>query len=140
MKKNIWKSCLLTFILVISIGANVFASSETVIEPRWSYITGITGSIRIEKSIATVMAGGRSENQEIAYVGETVILQRSDGNSWKDLKTWEDTSDGPKTQIQETYAVYKGYSYRLSITVRAYAANGTLKETVTVYHNYGEYN
>ena len=68
----------------------------------------------------------------------TCALQQLKNSSWKTIKSWTESADDTGLIMEEEYAVYKGYSYRLKVTAKAYNGS-TLKETVTEYFDYGYY-
>ena len=68
------------------------------------------------------------------YKAEIIVtLQQLDGR-WKPLKTWT-VKNTENAEINETYYVEAGYSYRLSVTHKAYNSSGKLVESFERYSN-----
>lgn len=61
----------------------------------------------------------------------SMVLQKND-NGWRAIKTWE-TSGTPTANIQETYKVVAGYSYRLVVTATVYNSQGNYVEAASAY-------
>lgn len=63
-------------------------------------------------------------------VGLTVVLQQYDGG-WNSYKTWN-VSAASIAELDKTYAVASGYTYRLKVTFKSYE-DGTLVDSNTKY-------
>ena len=135
MKKISWKAL---FVLVTVF--SLLCTSIVWAQPRWSHLTYIGGDIDIDDSnnaTVTVIVDASSKDADSLKV--TCALQQLKNSSWKTIKSWTESADDTGLIMEEEYAVYKGYSYRLKVTAKAYNGS-TLKETVTEYFNYGYYN
>lgn len=106
--------------------------------PRWSYLALIVGSLEIsDDNSATVTVTCGADGVKVDSLKVTCDLQQLDG-SWKTIKSWTVSKDSSDLILQKEYAVYKGYSYRLKVTAKAYK-DSKLLETVTEYFDYGYY-
>ena len=90
--------------------------------------------------IATISASGQSSITSSADSVELIVdLQRYKDGKWETIKTWSDKPEATFAAVYERYAIAKGYSYRLYLTVKAYQGNKLL-ETATDIYSYGAYN
>lgn len=114
-------------------------ASATMVEPRWDYVSTITGDLEITSGgTAVVDADGTAANYGVTRVHLTASLQQKDG-TWKELKSWSVAADARGVIMPTKYwAVAHDYEYRLVITVKAYK-NSTLLETATATIDYGYY-
>ena len=128
------KRCLV-FVLTLMM---LMATSLTA-HARWSYLVVISGTMRINSwNQAHIEVSCSADGTSVDSVSATCELQQLDG-SWKTIKTWTESSNGPDLLYEKDYAVYKGYSYRLKITAKAYQGSRQV-ESVTEYFDYGYYN
>ena len=134
MKKTSWKTRLILAMII-----SMFVVSTAWAAPRWSHLTYISGHIEIDDdNDAWVSVVADASPQDADTLTVKCELQQLK-NSWKTIKSWTEKSDDTSVLLDGEYAVYKGYSYRIKVTAKAYKGS-TLKETVTEYFNYGYYN
>lgn len=132
-------------LLVVSavLGLSMTAFAKTHIEPRWSYFTTVVGDLDISDSgKATVMVVVSANRGKVDQVKSECNLQRLEGSTWKTIKSWSEEShpDSPHiVDINKTYYVEKGYSYRIQVKSKAYK-DGSLKESITSTFDYGYFN
>lgn len=136
--KNFKKALLLTLSLVLMLSFSLSAYAESA-TPRWNYMMSMSGDLDINSlGVATANVSCYANESTIDKMSVTCVLQKLDGN-WKNQKTWTVSDSGAAVIFTKQAAVYKNYSYRIKVTAKAYA-NGSLKETVTQYYDYGYYN
>lgn len=113
---------------------------DTGISVQWSDVSTITSRMDIDSwGVATVSASGQAKASSSADSVEIVVnLQKYENGSWNTIKTWTDKKDVKFASIYENYAVARGYSYRLSITVNAYKGSRIIESASDTY-NYGYY-
>lgn len=137
---------LITMILVACIfvanTTTVFAARrpDTGISPQWSDVSTIVSDMKVDSwGIATVSATGQAKASSSADSVEVILdLQKYENGSWNTIKTWTDKKDVKFATVVERYAIAKGYSYQLNITVNAYKGN-TIIETASDIYYYGLY-
>ena len=114
-------------------------ASAVSIQPRWDYVSSITGDLDITSGgTAALHAEGTAANYDVTSVRITASLQQKDG-TWRELKSWSSSSAGYMAVIDtKRWAVAHDYEYRLVITLKAYK-NSTLLETATATIDYGYY-
>lgn len=135
--KKFKKALLLTLSLVLMLSFSLSAYAEAT--PRWNYMMSMSGDLDINNlGVATAHVSCFANASTIDEMRVTCVLQKLDG-SWKNQKTWTVSDTSASILFSKQTAVYKNYSYRIKVTAKAYA-NGSLKETVTQYYDYGYYN
>lgn len=65
-------------------------------------------------------------------------LQQKQSSAWKSIKTWYVTDTNP-CSAEKTYAVNKGYDYRVYVTATIYDGNGNQIEQGTQYSDIKHY-
>jgi len=135
-------SMLLAACILVSNTTIVFAAKkpDTGISIQWSDVSTIVSDMTVDSwGVAKVSASGMAKASSSADSVEVIVdLQRYSNGSWENLKTWTNKVDAQFAAINEKYAITKGYSYRLSITVNAYKGSRLL-ETASDIYNYGLY-
>ena len=120
----------------------VFAARkpDTGISIQWSDVSTITSNMKVDSwGVATISATGQAKAASSADSVEVIAdLQKYENGSWTSLKSWSDKKDIKFATLSEKYAIAKGYSYRVYITVNAYKGN-TLLETADDIYYYGLY-
>lgn len=130
---------LLLMVMVIGILSSITAFAGNGIAPHWSYMMMISADMEVNDynyAVIDVMASCDPDDADSMKV--TLKLQQYDGG-WKTIKTWTETINDTSGGFLKDYAIYKGYSYRNQVTVRAYKGSKLL-ETVTENFDYGYYN
>ncbi len=134
---------LLTVCILMSNVTTVFAAGgeNAGIMPHWTDVSTISSRMEVDKwGIATISASGQSSITSSADSVELIVdLQRYKDGKWETIKTWSDKPEATFAAVYERYAIAKGYSYRLYLTVKAYQGNKLL-ETATDIYSYGAYN
>lgn len=127
MKKIL--SVALVLCIMLSVAAPVFASTDDVaIAPLYTYIFTIGGGISInslgvatcEGFVTSISAGGNGK--------VTVTLQRYENSAWNSVKSWTVTGKATCTSASNSYAITKGYNYRVYVTGTVYNTSGTALE------------
>lgn len=123
---------------VLAIAGLLSFSMAAEIAPRWSYITVVDGTLDISSGgSATVSAKGEAYTQGVDNVKLTASLQQQKNGSWTTIKSWSASANARQVLLsKQTYPVAHGYSYRLSITLKAYK-DQTLLESGSTTREYG---
>lgn len=98
---------------------------------RYSYINIVSASIRLTGATAVCFGNGRGK-----YANTTthllVTLQRKapDAAAWSGIKSWSTTTNGiAMAQIEESYTITSGYSYRVRVRCQIKDSSGNVLET-----------
>lgn len=136
MKKSICKVfslfCLLAVMLVPC--QAVFASDveeNYTVAPMMTYIADYTIDFSIRNGVAGVIA---SVDGDVLTATKTKViaeLQVKNGSSWIPVKIWTESQNFYTTEVDETYTVTKGNTYRVKATFTVW--EGSASETVTSY-------
>lgn len=123
---------------VLAIAGLLSFSMAAEIAPRWSYVTAIDGTLGISSNgTASVSAWGDALTKGVDNVELTASLQQYKNGSWSTIKSWSASANSRLvTLAKQTYPVAHGYSYRLSITLKAYKGQ-TLLESGSTTREYG---
>ena len=136
-------SMVLVACILMTNTTTVFAAKdeESGIMPQWSDVSTITSRMEVDKwGIATVSASGMASSTSSADTVELIVdLQRYEDGNWNTIKSWSDKQNIQYASVYEKYAVAKGYSYRLYLTVKAYKGSKLLETATDIYY-YGAYN
>lgn len=102
------------------------------ISPHWIAINQISHGVTFNGSTANVSSNCYAwySNYKV-YI--TVTLQKINGVSISNLKSWSSNGTG-SAHVSETYSVDRG-SYRVQTSVTVYDASGNHVESVTDYSN-----
>ena len=132
-------SMLLAVCILMTNAMTVFAADDgnAGIVPYWSDVSTITSSMEVDKwGIASISATGKASIASSADTVEVIAdLQRYENNDWNTIKTWTDKQNVQFAGVSGRYAIAKGYSYRLYVTVKVYKGT-TLLETATDSYYY----
>ena len=111
MKKRFIKS---TVAIILAIVA-VFTCSGAVTQPRWKYVSTISGDINISAlGIATVSGEGSAASTQVTKTVCKLHLQQLKNQKWTTIKTWSATSNMRYAAVtSKHWAVDRGYSYRI---------------------------
>lgn len=126
MKKRFMKSVVAIILVMVA----VFTCSSAAVQPRWKYVSSISGDINISSlGIATVYGTGSAASTQVTKTVCKLHLQQFKDKKWTTIKTWTATSNMRFAAVDTKYwAVDKGYSYRIYVELEAYNGN-TLLET-----------
>ncbi len=115
-------------------------SAQHGIMPLWDYVIMIAANMDISSSGWTdVFVDIGCDRNSVNKITALIEVQRLENRSWKTVKSWTETSNSSTLAVDKATAVYKGYNYRLKVTVSAYYSS-TLLEKVTETFDYGFYN
>lgn len=125
---------LIVLCLMASFVPAAFAAqeNEATVFPRLVAIAANSVDIDIDEETGVANCDAQCIAKSNYTVKVVCKLQRWNGSSWTTLKTWTNT-DTYAAYVAESWAVYKGYTYRVYATFYVYDANGTLLETVSSY-------
>ena len=132
-------SMALAVMLVVLLAVPCFAATanDNVIMPRFTYFELLTCGLTIDESTG-VSSSNASSYSVPGYTNKIVCkLQRERTNGWTTLKTW--TATGTRyADIDQDWAVYSGYNYRIVVTFSVLDSDGTVLETLTKarYYDY----
>ena len=102
---------------------------DNIVQPRWTYLNSVYAYLDINW-LGVATCEGRATARDFVNVEVVVRLQQLKDTGWATIKSW--TSTGTLTaSASGSYAVYKGYTYRVSVTGYVYDASGKLVETGT---------
>lgn len=106
------------------------AAQANEMQPLWTYVTKITGTIEISNTgMAKVTAKGVANSKGVTKTTVTASLQQLKGGKWEAVKSWSSSSDGTSVSLSEkSWPVAHGYSYRVVTTVKAYAGTSLLEQ------------
>ena len=117
-------------VAIILVMVAVFTCSSAAVQPRWKYVSSISGDINISSlGIATVYGTGSAASTQVTKTVCKLHLQQFKDKKWTTIKTWTATSNMRFAAVDtKHWAVDKGYSYRIYVELEAYNGN-TLLET-----------
>lgn len=127
--------CLILSLTLLMLAATpvLAVENENTVTPRYTYIGRIYSGLTINSlGLSACNANGLAPTA--ASVKLTCKLQRYNGSSWTTVKTWTATGTD-YASVSKNYAVYSGYTYRLSASFSVYNASGVLVESGTCYSN-----
>lgn len=133
-------SVILAFIMLVSTAAPTFAAvvpGGTVVSPQYNYIDTLSAGLTIDENTGISNSNAYCYASGNYKVEVECTLQRYVGAIWTPLKTWTDSGTS-FASIDQDWAVYKGYNYRIYVTFRVRTTAGALLEssTVTRYYAY----
>lgn len=126
---------LLTIALLLAIATPVFAVAADPVQPRFAYINAIDIAFEINESTGIAYCQTDcSANTGVSIVINGTLQQYKNGG-WNDVKSW--VAVGSRyVSMDKQWAVYSGYQYRFSITVKIYNSAGTLLESHSTSKSY----
>lgn len=136
MKKRFMKSAVAVILVMIA----VFTCSSAAVQPRWKYVSSISGNIEISTlGIASVSGEGSAASTQVTKTICKLHLQQLKNQKWTTIKTWTATSNMHYAAVDTKYwAVDKGYSYRIYVELEAYNGN-TLLESGSSFSDFRYY-
>lgn len=132
-------SAALAVILVVLLAVPCFAATtgDNTIMPRFTYFELLTCGLTIDED--TGISSSNAFCYSVSgYTNKVVCkLQRERTNGWTTLKTWTATGNG-YAEVNQDWAVYSGYNYRIVVTFSVLDSDGTVLETLTKarYYDY----
>ena len=138
------KICFLIMISCVLISTPALAgekpintSAIPIIAPRYTYINSASSMLTISDGTATIK-GSVQKTPSGENISLTCILQKKSGFTWKNIKSWSDSSStDPSVYVSQKYTVSKG-EYRVMTNYSVSGTNGT--ESGTAYSKTVEYN
>ena len=120
---------ILSVVLLLTITTPVLAAeNENVVTPRYTHIAMIYSNLSINSATGLTACQADGYAPTASSVKLTCKLQQYNGSSWTTVKTWTATGTDIAT-LSKNYAVYSGYTYRLSASFSVYNASGVLVES-----------
>jgi hypothetical protein len=132
-------SSVLTAVWVLLFAVPCFAATpdENLIMPRFTYFKVLTAGLSIDED--TGVSSSNASSYSVAGYTDKIVckLQRERTNGWLTLKTWTATG-ADYASIDQDWAVYSGYNYRIVVTFSVLDSDGTVLETLTKarYYDY----
>ena len=106
--------------------------TEPEIMPLWEYITGSRASLGIDGSgKATISCYGAGSSGVTTRVEIEAKLQRYWGLFWITEETFTVERDSYLANLNETYTVESGHTYRVKAKITVYSATDSESTTVT---------
>lgn len=98
---------------------------------RYSYINTVSASIRLSGSTAVCFGNGRGKYTNTTTHLLVTLQRKAPGSaSWSGIKSWSTTTNGiAMAQIEESYTITSGYSYRVRVRCQIKDSSGTVLET-----------
>lgn len=128
MKRIIPLLIVVTILCTMVVPASA-ATADNTVQPRWSYLDTVYANLDINW-LGVATCEGRATAGSLVTVKVIVRLQQLKDTGWATIKSW--TSTGTLTaSTSGSYAVYSGYTYRVSVTGYVYDSNGNLVEAGT---------
>ena len=132
MKANLLKKLVavaLCFVLFLGTSVNTYASEETSVVPRYTYISNLSMSLSTDNGNAHIFATLTSKDSSLdCYI--KCNLEKLMGSYWMQIKSFEETTRGSATLIGD-HSIDRG-TYRVMGTFRinneiqtAYTGNKT---------------
>ena len=124
-------------VLLISLAMPAIATTDTGIQPRYTYIQAVATNISINQSTGTASCNGYITAKSSIPVKIHVQLQIKENGIWRTLCT-RIANGTEETYVSFQHTVEKGYEYRVVTNAYAYNSQGTLVES-TVYTDFAYY-
>jgi len=128
---------MLCFLQIVSVSTGVaLAAQQTVPEERSSVSRFVRiNFFEIDLSISKAGLSNSFACVSLKHSADTVKLtlelQRQNGTTWNQVKSWSTTGSGI-VYIESDWYVSSGYTYRVQATANVYNSSGTLLETVNI--------
>ena len=119
--------------IALLICSTVYASEDTILQPRYSYISSLTAKLSINTTTGVTYCYGKVQASSFLPVKILFSLQKKIGNSWYTVKSWMETANTSAT-VSQYYCVNSGYEYRVEVVGFIYDSNNALLETGTAYN------
>ena len=126
--------CLLsTLVILFSMAIPVFAAVPEEIQPLYTNIDTVGASLTINETLGIATCTGRLFAKDIQPVKVIVRLQIYKDGYWQTLKSW--TGEGSWTiVVSKQYAIYSGYTYRVTTAGYVYDDDGNILEAASASH------
>ena len=127
---------LLATILLISTALPAHAAlPDPPVSPQYNYIDACNVNLTINTSTGIASCSASCYTTTSNTVEVEYKLQRYLGSYWGTVKTWT-TSATSYASLNQSWAVYSGYTYRGKATYRVYNSSGSLLETGSAAKTY----
>lgn len=112
----------------------------SAVQPRWSYVTDISGTLDISVfGTASITASGSATTRGVNNCTVIASLQQLKNGDWTELKSWSSSSNSHAASLDtKKWPVAHGYEYQLVITLEAYD-DTKLLESASATISYGMY-
>lgn len=127
-------SAILVMAMLCTFALPVFAALDETMQPRFSYTNSIFAKIEFNKLLGIAKCTGNVVAKSMVPIKTIVRLQQETDTGWVTLATWENTGEATCACYGE-YAVYRGYTYRVTVTGYVYDVDGVLKEVTSASHS-----
>ena len=137
------KQIIALFLVVCLLGAIIqpaYAAEpqDVYVTPRYIYIDKCYSEFSINESTGIATCKAYCYSLDGYTVQVECKLQRYVGSFWGTIKTWTDTGLEAGL-IQENWAVYSGYTYRLYTTIKIMNSAGVQIESEVITKTYSYY-
>ena len=119
--------CFILILLMVGTMIVPVAALQTVVQPRWTYLTSISASLDIN-ALGVASCGGRALVHSTNRIAVYVTLQQYTDSGWVTIRSWSATAT-TATQVSGQYAVAHGYTYRVNVFAYVYDGRGNIIET-----------
>lgn len=121
--------CLMMIIVVLCsmVGPVSATTADNMIQPRWSYLNSVTAYLDINWLGVASCTGSAIARNDVE-VKVVVNLQQLTDTGWATVNSWSSTGN-ITASASGRYAVYRGYTYRVTVTGYVYDSNGKIIET-----------
>lgn len=119
--------CVVLILLMVCTIVLPATASQATVQPRWTYLTSISAALEIN-ALGIASCGGRALASSSNRIAVYVTLQQYTASGWVTIRSWSATAIAA-AQVSGQYAVARGYSYRVNVTVYVYDGRGNVIET-----------
>lgn len=132
MKRTMRILALLVAIVLLT-SSTVYASGDTTVQPRYTYIASMAAKLSINTYTGVAHCYGKVLASSLRPAKVLVNLQRKIGNNWETIKSWMVTANTAAI-VSEYYCLASGYEYRVEVVGFVYDSNNNaLLETARAY-------
>ena len=122
----------LVLIFVFSLTIPASAAIIDDVEPMYTHISRVYASLTIDESLGIATCTGSVNAKTITPAKVIVRLQSYQNGAWLTVKSWSSTGTAVASSTN-SYAIYKGYSYRVYVTGYVYDSEGVIQESASIY-------
>jgi len=126
MKKTVSVLLVVAMLFIMVIPATA-ATSESPVQPRWTYLNSVYAYLDINWLGVATCEGSAIAGSSVP-VKTVVRLQQKLDSGWYTVETWSDTGTGA-AGASGKIAVARGYDYRVTVSAYVYDDNGNIVET-----------
>lgn len=111
-----------------------YAAAPDTVEPLYDKISTVYANLSINEDTGIVTCTGRVTAKNTYPVSVYVQLHILENGSWRQLKSWQ-KSGTLTAYCSQSYAVYSGYTYRVTVTGYVYNDSGIAIESGSTSHS-----